>query len=228
MKQRLPTLPEPHDQMRGNYNLAIENMPAEQKSAHWDVFPEDYEKAIESIDEWETFLRNPLSLGFNDTLIEFANARWSKHDRTHKGIDAWKRRKQHDYRELVDEIIADKGEQRRLLHQPNLLFSACGPEFVIDNLQAGVGSPQNLPCSYKPNTKDEKPKVFYCNVHDLGNTYYFWQISRTTDSLFNNESPLIVEIGTGYGEVISKVKKRYPLCRVIIFIIISLDPTYYI
>ena len=51
MKKRQPTLPEPHDQMLENYNLAIENMPMGQKSAHWDVFPEDYEKAIESIDK---------------------------------------------------------------------------------------------------------------------------------------------------------------------------------
>ena len=72
-------------------------MPAGQDGGHWDIFPEDYEKSIESIDGWKTFLRNPLSLGFNDTLIEFANARWSEHDKTHKDIDAWKRRKQHDY-----------------------------------------------------------------------------------------------------------------------------------
>ena len=180
--------------------------------------------------KWETSLRNPLSLGFNDTLIEFANARFSEHDRTHKGIDAWKRRKQHDYRELVDEIIEDKDEQSRLLHQLNLLFSVCGPEFVIDNLQSDVGSPQNLPCSYKSNSNDEKPKAFYCNVHDLGNIYYFWQISRTADSLFNNEAPLIVEIGAGYGGVISKVKKRYPKARCILFDLpeLSAVQSYYI
>ena len=51
------------------------------------------------------------------------NVRWSEHDKTHKDIDAWKRRKQHDYRELVGEIIENKGEQSRLLHKINLLFS---------------------------------------------------------------------------------------------------------
>ena len=205
-------------------------MPAGQKSAHWAVFPEDYEKAIESIDGWKTFLRNPLSLGFNDTLFECDNARWNEHDRTHKGIDAWKRRKQHDYRELVDEIIEDKGEQSHLLHKVKLLFSVCGPEFVIENLQSDVGSPQKLPCSYRSNSEDEKPKVFYCNVHDLGNIYYFWQISRTADSLFNNESPLIVEIGAGYGGVISKIKNRYSKARCILFDLpeLSAVQSYYI
>jgi len=230
MQKRQPTLPEPHDQMLENYNLAIENMPAGQKSGHWDVFPEDYEKSIESIDEWKTFLRNPLSLGFNDTLIEFDNVRWSEHNKKHKDIDAWKRRKQHDYRELVGEIVEDKGEQSHILHTVNLLFSVCGPEFVIDNLQSDVGSPQKLPCSYKSNSNDEKPRGFYCNAHDLGNIYYFWQISRTADSLFNNESSLIAEIGAGYGGVISKVKKRYSKARCILFDLpeLSAVQSYYI
>ena len=86
MKKRQPTLPEPHDQMLENYNLAIENMPAGQKSGHWDIFPEDYEKSIGSIDGWKTFLRNSLSLGFNATLVEFDNVRWSEHKSTKTSV----------------------------------------------------------------------------------------------------------------------------------------------
>ena len=41
MQKRQKTLPEPHDHMLGNDNLAIENMPAGQKNGHWDVFPEN-------------------------------------------------------------------------------------------------------------------------------------------------------------------------------------------
>ena len=48
MEKRQPTLPEPHNHMLENYNLAIENMPGGPKSGPWDVFPEDYEKSIES------------------------------------------------------------------------------------------------------------------------------------------------------------------------------------
>ena len=43
-------------------------------------------KTIESIDEWKAFLRNPLSLGFNDTLIELDNAGQREHDKKDKGI----------------------------------------------------------------------------------------------------------------------------------------------
>ena len=57
--------------MLENFNLTKENMPPGQKSGHWDVFPEDYDKSINSIDNWKTFLRNPLSLGFNDALINY-------------------------------------------------------------------------------------------------------------------------------------------------------------
>ena len=125
--------------------------------------------------------------------------------------------KKHDYRELVGGIIEDNGEQSHLLNNVNLLFSVCGPGFVIDSIQSDVDSLQKLPRWYKPNGKNEKSRGFYCNAHELGNIYYFWQISRTADSLFNNEFPLIVEIGAGYGGVISKVKKRYSKARCILF-----------
>ena len=63
----------PFKNMLENYKLASENISEEHKSSHWDVFPKDYEKAIESIDVWRTFLRNPLSLGCNDALVNFDN-----------------------------------------------------------------------------------------------------------------------------------------------------------
>ena len=62
--------------MLENYKLASKNMSKEHKSSYWDVFPKDYEKAIESIGAWETFLRNPLSLGINDALVNFSNTKW--------------------------------------------------------------------------------------------------------------------------------------------------------
>ena len=69
-------------------------MPAEHKSSYWDVFPKDYKKTIKSIDAWKTFLRNPLSLGFNMALLNYSNTNW-KNTKEYNGIDAWKRRKQH-------------------------------------------------------------------------------------------------------------------------------------
>ena len=72
------TLPKPFSNMLENYNLSKKNMPSGQKSGHWNVFPEDYEEAIKQIDAWKAFLRNPLSLGFNDSLVNFDNARFSE------------------------------------------------------------------------------------------------------------------------------------------------------
>ena len=76
MKKIHNVLPAPFKNMLENYKLALENLSEGQRSSHWNIFPKDYEKAIESIDVWETFLRNPLSLGFNDALIHFDNRRW--------------------------------------------------------------------------------------------------------------------------------------------------------
>ena len=220
-------LPIPYMHMLENYKLASENITEGQKSFHWDVFPKNYEKAIESIDAWRTFLRNPLSLGFNDALLNFDNTRWQK-NKVYKGVDAWERKRQHDYRELINEIITDKNDRQETLNLINLLFSICGPEFVLDNFQSDIGSPSKISFSMK--SKNEKPNNFYCNYHDLGNIYYFWQISRTVDSLIRNDSPTFIEIGSGYGGIISKLKKRYPKSRCVLFDLpeLSAVQTYYI
>ena len=215
--------------MLENYKLASENITEGQKSFHWDVFPKNYEKAIESIDAWRTFLRNPLSLGFNDTLLNFDNTRWQK-NKEYKGVDAWERKRQHDYRELINEIITDKNDRQKTLNLINLLFSICGPEFVLDNFQSDIGSPSKISFSMKSKNEKEKLNNFYCNHHDLGNIYYFWQISRTVDSLIRKDSPTFIEIGAGYGGIISKLKKRYPKSRCVLFDLpeLSAVQTYYI
>ena len=222
-------LPIPYMHMLENYKLASENITEGQKSFHWDVFPKNYEKAIESIDAWRTFLRNPLSLGFNDALLNFDNTRWQK-NKEYKGVDAWERKRQHDYRELINEIITDKNDRQKTFNLINLLVSICGPEFVLDNLQSDIGSPSKISFSMKSKNEKEKPNNFYCNSHDLGNIYYFWQISRTVDSLIKNDSPTFIEIGAGYGGIISKLKKRYPKSRCVLFDLpeLSAVQTYYI
>lgn len=215
--------------MLENYKLASKNMPAEHKSSYWDVFPKDYKKTIKSIDAWKTFLRNPLSLGFNMALLNYSNTNW-KNTKEYNGIDAWKRRKQHDYRELINETITDKNELEKLLSKLNLLLSICGPKFVLDNLQSDTGSPSKALFTIKSEYKKEVPKSFHCNYHDLGQIYYFYQISRSLDPLINNESPTFVDIGAGYGGMISKLKKKYPKSRCILFDLpeLSAVQTYYI
>ena len=222
MKNSEDTLPKPFSNMLENYKLSKKNIPLGQKSGHWDVFPEDYEKSIKQMDAWKTFLRNPLSLGFNDSLAYFENARYTE-NKIYKNIDPWRRRKEHDYTDLIDEIITDAEERENIIKSINMVFSICEPDFIINNIETEIGSPQK----YLVKCKSEN---FYCNVHDLSLIYYFWQISRAADNLIETDTPIIAEIGGGYGGVISKAKKKYPKARFIIFDLPELlaVQTYYI
>jgi len=222
MKKAQNILPEPFNFMLENYNYCKDNLPPKQKSGHWDIFPEDYEKSIEQIDAWKTFLRNPLSLGFNDSLISYDNARFSP-GKEYNNINAWQRRKEHNYETLIEENITDPKEQETIIKVINMIFSICGSDFTLNNLENKIGSPQKYLLSYKSEN-------FYCNAHDLSNIYYFWQISRAADVFFTNDSPVIAEIGAGYGGIISKAKKRYQKARFIIFDLpeLSAVQTYYI
>jgi len=215
-------LPKPFSNMLENYQLSKKNMPLEQKSGHWDVFPEDYEQSIKEMDAWKKFLRNPLSLGFNDSLAIFENARYTE-KKTYKNIDPWMRRKEHNYADLIDEIITDTKEQESILKYINKIFSICDPDFIINNIETEIGSPQKYLVKYKLEN-------FFCNANDLSLIYYFWQISRTADILIETDTPIIAEIGGGYGGLILKAKKRYSKARFIIFDLPELlaVQTYYI
>ena len=128
------------------------------------------------------------------------------------------------------EINTDKNDQQKILNSINLLFSFCGHEFVLDNLQSDIGSPSKVPLLIKSKNEKGESKNYSLNLHDLGEIYYFYQISRTVDSLISNESPTFIEIGAGYGGIISKLKKRYPKSRCVIFDLpeLSAVQTYYI
>ena len=215
-------LQEPFSNMLENFILSKKIVPKGQKSGHWNVFPENYEESIKQIDVWDSFLRNSLSLGFNDTLINFDNARFND-NKKYNNIDAWQERKQNNYPELIKEIISDPAEQEKVIKIVNMLFSICGPKFVMNNVETDIGSPQKYLVEYNKEN-------FYCNAHDLSNIYYFWQLSRVADKLFETEAPIIAEIGCGYGGIISKAKKRYPKARFILFDLPELSSvqTYYI
>ena len=214
-------LTKPFSSMLENYKL-IKSVPIGQKSGHWDVFPEDYEESIKQVDAWKTFLRNPLSLGFNDSLVNFENARFTD-NKKYNNVDPLERRKKHDYTNLLEEIITETKEQEDIIKIVNLLFSACGPTFTMNNIATDIGSPQKYLVEYKL-------EKFYCNIHDLLLTHIFWQISRATDKLINTNRPVIAEIGGGYGGLISKAKKKYPKARFITFDLPELlaVQTYYI
>jgi len=209
--------------MLENFNLTKENMPPGQKSGHWDVFPEDYDKSINSIDNWKTFLRNPLSFGFNDALINYDNSRFSG-QHLPNGINAWERRKAHDYQDLIEESISSQDDMNTVATLINIILPICGLDFIKKySLDSYVGSPQKFSINHKLGS-------IYCNIHDLSLIYYFWQISRSADMLFETDAPVIAEIGPGYGGLITKAKKRYPKARIILFDLpeLSAVQTYYI
>ena len=161
-------------------------------------------------------------MGFNDSLISYDNARFSP-GKEYNNVNAWQRRKEHNYETLIEENITDPKEQETIIKVINMIFSICGSDFTLNNLENKIGSPQKYLLSYKSEN-------FYCNAHDLSNIYYFWQISRAADVFFTNDSPVIAEIGAGYGGIISKAKKRYQKARFIIFDLpeLSAVQTYYI
>jgi len=216
------TFPKPFSNMLENYNLSKKIIPIGQKSGHWDVFPENYEDSIKQTDVWENFLRNSLSLGFNDSLNNFDNSRFTD-KKKYNNINAWEERKQNNYPELIEEIVSDPIEQEKIIKLVNMLFSVCGDEFTMNNVETDIGSPQKYLVEYKS-------EDFYCNAHDLSNIYYFWQLSRVADSLIKTDTPIIAEIGCGYGGIISKTKRKYPKARFILFDLPELSSvqTYYI
>jgi putative sugar O-methyltransferase len=211
MNKTINSLPKLFHTMLENYNLCKKTRPSGYTSTFWDVFPEDYEKSIGQTSAWTTFLRNPLSLGFNDVLINFDNARYVSQDKKYDGIDAWKNRKEHDFTNLIDEVISSPEEQKTMFETVDFLFKVCGPDFIKNySLESKIGSPQK-------SVVNLGSESFHTNMHDLSLLYYFWQISRTADVLLETDTPVIAEIGAGYGGLISKAKKRYPKARFIIF-----------
>ena len=227
-------LPSPFNEMLENYNLAKDKMPNDFNSKHWDVFPSDYEKTILSTNSWKNFLRNSISIGYNDELMDLENTRWNKDK---NNIDVWALRKNHDHRILS----ASVGDVKKLTDTFNLISSICTLDFVLSSIASNNGMPvtgkavlktKEASVNLKTGEKLEivKESNIITSLTDLMHIYYFWQISRTIDTLKENLRPTICEIGSGYGLLASKLKKKYPHSRCILFDLpeLSAVQTYYL
>lgn len=204
------SLPAPFQSMLENFVLAQESRPdGEGKSKHWDVFPADYEKAITTTTAWPTFLRNALSLGFNDDLMEWDNARW-----TDPNSEAALKRKNHDYSPLIEGASQAPNIQKSVALQIKLLFSLCGYEFFMKFKASDVGSPVTY--SVKREGADKSHSLIAVNYHDLSVLYYFYQTLRVQMAVCQTNAPLIVEIGGGFGGFMAKMKKAYPNSRCVL------------
>ena len=214
------------DNMIDNYQLS-KKLLDNHKSFHWDVFPKDYEKTIMEKKNWKSFLRNPISLGFNDDLIDFENTRWAiKKDINN--INALERKYEHDFRDIIPETIVDKNKINSMSNSLKIILSITGIDFVLNNLQSNIGSPTYLAVKLE-DLKSQKTINIKINQADLGNIYYFYQISKALGSIKNN-SPVVAEIGSGYGGLISKLKKKYPNSKCVLFDLPELNcvQTYYL
>ena len=143
-------------------------------------------------------------------------------------VNALERKYKHDFRDIISETINDKNKIDNISNSLKIILSITGIDFLLNNLQSNIGSPTYLPVNLK-DIKSKKIINIKVNQADLGNIYYFYQISKTLDS-FKNNSPVIAEIGSGYGGLISKLKKKYPNSKCIIFDLAELNcvQTYYL
>ena len=226
-------LPLPFNEMLENYILAKDKIPDDFNSDHWDVFPKDYEKTILSMSSWKNFLRNSISIGYNDDLLDLENTRWSES----KNNDAWSLRRKHDHRVLLSTV----SDVKKLTDCFNVVSSICTRDFVLNNIASDNGMPVTGKVSIKTEESSidlktgEKKEIIkesnvVCSFSDLSNIYYFWQISRIMDILKKNIRPTILEIGSGHGLMVSKIKKKYPNSRCILFDLpeLSAVQTYYL
>ena len=116
------------DSIRENYRLAREQLPVGHKSAHWDVFPADYDKAFDHPEAWPLLLRNALTVGFNDDFFAFCDGGNLAPDAA--GGSLWQLRHSHNYRPLLPETLSDPKQLETVGKLLNLLLHVCGREFI--------------------------------------------------------------------------------------------------
>lgn len=202
----------PFREIYENYLLSKNEINKETISEHWNVFQEGFEKAILNTKPWKSFLRNSLSVGFNDNLAKFSRP---KYDSESKFPNGWELRKKGDFSNLIEEKIKDKKINDHTLKFLHSLFAFCGIEFVINNLQSSVGSP--IKTTFKidyTGYKKYSGKEFFCNNHDLADVYHFFVIYSYIKNLSNPFT--LLEIGAGYGGLVSKIKRNYKNTRCIL------------
>ena len=210
MKSKLNS---PFLQMYENYMLSKDHIEKNKISNHWNVFQENFENAILDTESWKYFLRNSLSIGFNDNLHKFSNVDFIKES---KFKDGWNLRRKCDFTNLVDEKIIDKAENDKNFKFLNSLLAFCGIDFVMNNLQSNIGSP--IKSYFKisfAGYEQYSDKEFFCNNHDLSDVYHFFIINSHIKNLLKSDSITLLEIGGGYGGLISKIKKTYKNIRCI-------------
>ena len=182
------------EKMKSNFVFSINNSPKEyknylKKNDLNNIYVESY---------WKSFLRNKLSLGINNNLnrlkIEDDNC---------------------DYTNLISKHVQNIDDQKDLITICNFLIKTCGEEFLLSNIMNDTGDPQILSCNIK--SEDDTEIMFSSNYHDLGEIYYFYSLKDVINYLNSKGSPIFVELGGGYGGMVTKFKNNVPKGKFIIF-----------
>ena len=188
-------------------------MPPGQKSVHWDVFPKDYDKAFQDNENWPVFLRNALSIGFNDDFVTFCEGgALPPYDEN----SLWHLRLDHDYRLLLPQKITADHQIEIINNVFNVVIGICGTDFVLENLAPPVGSPCLADITFDQSITAER-NIIQVNLHDLILIYYAWQINRVIQHCFLDRVTNIVEIGSGFGGLAAKLKNLNPAAKIILF-----------
>ena len=178
-----------------------------QKSKHWNVFPADYARVFDEPALWPSLLRNALTVGFNDDFLVFCEG--GEMPPGESGREAlWEKRWNHDYAELLPERLTDPKQVERIRNLFVKVVAQCGPEFIMDNLATSAGSPASIDAKVQRQDRAAE-EVISLNYHDLLLLPYAWQIIRCGKAILG-DSPVILEIGGGYGGMAAKLIEAWP------------------
>ena len=193
--------------MRQNYQLAADEQPKNFKSAHWDIFNKNFDRLFDLRSAWDRMLRNALTLGFNDSLLGITNQRFLANKE-----NLWTNLQSGEIKDLVSKNT-DKIEIEKEKHLFKQIIAITDLDFVIKNCITDVGSPIVTKFKLK---QDGQIRTAYFNIHDVGDLYHSWLILSHVKHL-KDASPIICEIGGGYGGLIAKIKSNVKEAKVIIF-----------
>ena len=206
--------------MKENYLQATKQLPVGFKSTHWDSFDRKFYRLFSQYNVWENMLRNQLTLGLNDNLIEISNRRFSD-----KGDDFWRKLREGEIKNIISEK-RDRNSIKMDIDHLKVVIAYTDLNFVMKNCITDVGNP--VTTKIKIDHKSESRIINY-NFHDTGDLYHAWLILKHLDQ-YKNCNPIICEIGGGYGGLAVKIKSNVKGAKIIMFDLpeVNAYQTYYL
>ncbi len=177
-------------------------------SQHWAVFGDNFKELLNRQEIWPRMLRNALTIGLNDNLIKISNQRFYD-----ESYDYWENLRKGSYEDLIFDPEENDAETQKLLSFFHDTARLTSYDYLIDNCMQNICSPVGLELNV---THKDTIKTIFCNQHDLDDVYHSYLILSEFHRPLD-ERPLICEIGSGYGGLISKIKKNVINGRCILF-----------